>query len=75
MLGLSPITAPLQGLDVLSNPLLFTFGSHPAPLGISNLQVPVPGGIGPLQLFLQIVEGDPAGVAVGASNLTMTILQ
>jgi|GEM_PF-1781600 len=75
VLGLSPITAPLQGLDVLSNPLLFTFGSHPAPLGISNLQVPVPGGIGPLQLFLQIVEGDPAGVAVGASNLTMTILQ
>ncbi|MEC9046481.1 MAG: M12 family metallo-peptidase [Planctomycetota bacterium] len=75
LLGLSPLTSPLQGLDVLSSPLLLAGGTHAGPLGIDNVAVPVPGGLGTLQFFLQVVEGDPSGVAAGASNITTTILQ
>ena len=75
LLGLSPLTSPLQGLDVLSSPLLLAGGTHAGPLGIDNVSVPVPGGLGTLQFFLQVVEGDPSGVAAGASNITTTILQ
>ncbi|MEC8251607.1 MAG: M12 family metallo-peptidase [Planctomycetota bacterium] len=75
LLGLSPLTSPLQGLDVLSSPLLLAGGTHAGPLGIDNFAVPVPGGLGTLQFFLQVVEGDPSGVAAGASNITTTILQ
>lgn len=75
LLGITSNTAPLQGLDVLANPILLAAGSHPAPLGISNVAIPVPPGLGVLQFFLQVVEGSPSGVAAGASNLTTTILQ
>ncbi|MGC6486581.1 MAG: M12 family metallo-peptidase [Planctomycetota bacterium] len=75
LLGVTPVTTPLLGLDVLSNPVVLAAGSHPAPLGISNVSVPVPPGLGVLQFFLQVVEGDPAGVAAGATNVTTTILQ
>lgn len=75
LLALSPVTSPLQGLDVLSSPLLLAAGAYAGPLGIDNVSVPVPPGLGVLQFFLQVVEGDPAGVAAGASNITTTILQ
>ena len=55
--------------------LLLAGGTHAGPLGIDNVSVPVPGGLGTLQFFLQVVEGDPSGVAAGASNITTTILQ
>jgi hypothetical protein len=37
--------------------------------------VPVPAGLGVLQFYFQVLEGDPSGVATGVSNLTTTILQ
>lgn len=75
LLGISPVTTPLLGFDLLTNPVLLAAGSHSSPLGISNVLIPVPPGLGVLQFFLQVVEGDPAGVATGATNITTTILQ
>ncbi|MFN3240023.1 MAG: M12 family metallo-peptidase [Planctomycetota bacterium] len=75
VLGILPQTAPLQGFDLLANPLLLSFGTFSAPLGIENWSVPVPAGLGVLQFYFQVLEGDPSGVATGVSNLTTTILQ
>ena len=75
LLGVSPLTAPFQGLDILSNPLLMAAGTYTSPVGIAGLGVPVPPGLSGLQFFFQVVEGNPAGVAAGVSNITTTILQ
>jgi hypothetical protein len=75
LLGLTPATTPLFGFDVLTGPVVLAAGTHPSPLGISNVSVPVPPGLGVLQFFFQVIEGDPAGVAAGVTNVTTTILQ
>lgn len=75
VLGIFPTTAPLQGFDLLANPLLLNFGTFASPLGIDSWSVPVPPGLGLLQFYFQVLEGDPSGNATGVSNLTTTILQ
>ncbi len=75
VLGFSSSTAPLQGFNLLANPLVLTFGTFSGPLGLETFSVPVPPGLGLLQFFFQVLEGTPAGNVSGVSNLTMTILQ
>ncbi|MCK5943073.1 MAG: IPT/TIG domain-containing protein, partial [Planctomycetes bacterium] len=74
VLGIFPTTTPFQGFDLLSNPLLLNNGVFSGPLGIESFSVPVPGGLGQLQFYLQLLEGDTNGMATGVSNLSVTIL-
>jgi Metallo-peptidase family M12 len=75
VLGITNTTSPFQGFPLLSPNLLLTSGSFPAPLGIDNVTVPVPGGLGLLIFYLQILEADPLlPVATGVSNVGITIL-
>jgi len=75
VVGLTPTTSPFQGFDLLASPLLLTLGVFNNPIGIESLSLPVPPGIGPLQFYLQVLEGNASGAATGVSNLTLTILQ
>ncbi|MFT4513992.1 MAG: hypothetical protein ACI89X_003708 [Planctomycetota bacterium] len=75
VLGISTVTTPLQGFDLIANPLVLTFGTFSGPVGIESFSVPVPPGLGPLQFFFQALESTPAGSVTGVSNFAMTILQ
>ncbi|MFT6078790.1 MAG: hypothetical protein ACJA0V_000380 [Planctomycetota bacterium] len=75
VLGISAATTPFQGYPLLSNPLLLTSGTFNAPLGISNLTLPVPGGLGLLIFYAQVLEADPTlPIATGTSNLRVIVL-
>ncbi|HEB53411.1 MAG TPA: hypothetical protein ENI87_09175 [bacterium] len=68
-------TTPFQGLNLLSSQLALTMGTFPAPLGIESLTFPVPGGLGLLIVYTQILEADPNGAtATGVSNIGVTVL-
>ncbi len=75
VLGITAATSPVQGFDLLANPLVLSFGTYSGPLGLQNVSVPVPPGLGLLQFFLQVLESTPQGQVTGVSNLTTTILQ
>lgn len=75
VLGISPATTPLQGFPLLDNPLLLTNGIFNGPLGINNVTLPVPGGLGVLIFYAQILEADPTQpIATGTSNLRVIVL-
>lgn len=75
LLGITNTTVPLQGFPLLDPHLILTTGTFPAPLGITNVSVPVPPGIGLLIFYLQVLEALPsAPVATGTTNITVTVL-
>lgn len=75
LLGITNTTTPFQGFPLLDPSLLLTAGAFPAPLGIDNLSIPVPPGLGLLIFYLQILEVSPtAPLATGTSNVAVTIL-
>jgi hypothetical protein len=75
MLGISSATTPFQGYPLLNNSLLLTSGSFSQPLGINNLTVPVPAGLGLLIFFAQVLEADPSlPIATGTSNTRIIVL-
>jgi hypothetical protein len=74
VLGLTPTTSPFQGFPLLSPQLLLTAGTFPAPLGISNVTVPVPGGLGFLLLYLQVLEANALPAATGTTNVATIVL-
>lgn len=74
VLGIFPTTSPLQGFDLLANPLLLAFGTFGGPVGIENVSIPVPPGLGILQFYFQVLESTPTGQVTGVSNLTTTVL-
>ena len=75
VLGISSATTPFQGYPLLNNPLLLTNGIFNTPLGINNLTVPVPGGLGLLIFHAQVLEADPSlPIATGTSNTRIIIL-
>ncbi|MFK7741858.1 MAG: zinc-dependent metalloprotease family protein [Planctomycetota bacterium] len=75
VLGISAQTTPFQGFNLLNNPVLFNFGTFNSGLGIESFSVPVPGGLGLLLLYTQILEGDANGMASGVSGVRVLILQ
>lgn len=75
VLGISTATVPLQGFPLMASPLVLSFGTFSSPLGIESFSVPVPPGLGLLQLFFQVLESTPAGSVTGVSNFGMTLLQ
>ena len=75
MLGITNTTAPLQGFPLLNPNLLLATGTFNAPLGINNVSVPVPPGLGLLIFYLQILEANPTlPLATGTSNVSITVL-
>ncbi len=74
VIGFFNQTTPFQGFPLLSSPLLLTAGVFSAPLGIEGFSVPVPGGLGPLIIYSQILEADSTPAATGVSNIGVTIL-
>jgi len=74
VLGIFPSTSPVQGFDLLANPLLLAFGTFGGPVGIENVSIPVPPGLGILQFYFQVLESTPTGQVTGVSNLTTTVL-
>ncbi len=74
VLNFTTAMAPVQGFNLLANPLVLSFGTFSAPLGIENVSVPVPPGLGILQFFFQVLESTPQGQVSGVSNLTTTVL-
>lgn len=75
VLGITPAQTSFQGFPLLANPLLLTAGTFSSPLGINNLTLPVPPGIGTLIFYTQILEADPTmPVATGTSNVRIIVL-
>lgn len=75
VLGISSATTPFQGFPLLTNPLLLTAGTFSQPLGVSNLALPVPGGLGLLIFRAQVLEADPTmPIATGTSNISIIVL-
>jgi len=75
VLGAFNSQAPFQGFPLLVNPLLLTSGTFSGPLGIEQLPVPVPGGLGLLIFYSQILEADASNpVATGTSNVRTIVL-
>lgn len=75
VLGITNTTAPLQGFPLLNPNLLLATGTFNAPLGINNVSVPVPPGLGLLIFYLQILEANPTlPLATGTSNVSITVL-
>lgn len=74
-LGITNIQVPFQGFPLLLNPLLLTAGVFNGPLGIESLPVPVPGGLGLLIFYSQVLEANPtATAATGTSNVRTIVL-
>ena len=75
MLGINSATTPFQGFPLLANNLLLTSGVFSGPLGINNLSIPVPGGLGLLIFYAQVLEADPLlPVVTGTSNVRVIVL-
>jgi hypothetical protein len=75
LLGISSNTVPFQGLPMLDPHLVLGMGTFPQPLGVQNITVPVPGGLGLLIFYLQVLEADATlPIATGTSNIAVTIL-
>lgn len=75
VIGFFNSTSPFQGYPLLDSPILLGTGTFPAPLGIANVSIPVPGGFGLLFVYSQILEAlSVAPVATGTSNIGVTIL-
>ncbi|MFY9345071.1 MAG: M12 family metallo-peptidase [Planctomycetota bacterium] len=75
LLGIFNNTTPFQGFPLLDPHLILTTGVFAGPLGITNLTVPVPGGLGFGILYLQVLEANPTQpIATGTSSITVLIL-
>ena len=75
VLGISNQTSPFQAYSLLSNPLLLAAGTFPGPLGIDSVSIPVPGGLGLLIFYAQILEASATlPIATGVSNIRVTVL-
>jgi hypothetical protein len=75
LLGITNTPSPFQGFPMLDPYLLLTTGAFPGPLGITNLTVPVPGGLGLWILYLQVLEADATQpLATGTSNISVLVL-
>jgi len=68
-------TQPFQGFDLLEPFILLGSGVFPGPDGIMSVPIPVPGGLGVLPIYGQILEADAASpTATGTSNIDLMIL-
>ncbi|HEU4418998.1 MAG TPA: zinc-dependent metalloprotease family protein, partial [Planctomycetota bacterium] len=75
LLGILNHTAPFQGFPMLDPYLVLTTGTFSGPLGIANLTVPVPSGLGLWILYLQVLEASATQpLATGTSNVTVLVL-
>jgi hypothetical protein len=75
VLGISSQQGLFQGFPLIVNPLLITAGVFSGPLGIESLPAPVPGGLGLLIFYSQILEGHPTlPIATGTSNMRVIVL-
>ena len=75
VLGISNQQGSFQGFPLLTNPLLLTAGVFGGPLGIESLPIPVPGGLGLLIFYSQVLEANPtATAATGTSNVRTIVL-
>jgi len=75
LLGITNTTTPFQGFPLLTPHMFLTAGVFSPPLGIENVSVPVPAGLGFLLFYLQILEADATlPQATGTSNVSVTIL-
>lgn len=75
LLGITNTTTPFQGFPLLTPNLVLTTGVFPGPLGIDNVSIPVPPGLGLLIFYLQVLEAHPTlPVATGTTNIGVTIL-
>lgn len=75
VVSLQNSTTPFQGFGLLSNPVTLSMGVFPQPLGISSFSTPVPGGLGLLVVYGQILEVDTATLnPTGVSEIGFTVL-
>ncbi len=74
VLGISNTTTPFQGFPLLDPQLLLTAGAFGPPLGVANVSIPVPPGLGLLIFYLQVLEADATPAATGTSNIVTTVL-
>ena len=75
MAGLQNTTDPFQGFGLLSNPVTLSMGVFSQPLGIASFSTPVPGGLGLLVVYGQVLEVNTATLtATGVSEIGFTVL-
>ena len=74
VLGVGPATTPFQGFPLIDPHLLLTAGTFAGPLGVDNVSVPVPPGMGLLIFYLQVLEANATPAATGTTNIVTTVL-
>ncbi len=74
VLSLNNSTAPFQGLPLLQSQIVLGIGVLD-PLGLADLTVPVPAGLGLLQVYSQALEADITTLqAIGTSTVRVSFL-
>jgi hypothetical protein len=71
IVSLEDTTLPFHGFDVLSNFLIIYTGNLDS-VGLGSLTITVPGGLGGITVYSQVLTFEPS--FVGASNITSTLI-
>jgi hypothetical protein len=75
VLSLGSTTSPFGGYPLLNNPIVLGSGVFGLPLGIEQLAIPVPGGLGLLLVYSELLEVNALLLAPsGVSTVAVTIL-